>query len=64
MSLEEFAVLHRLDSDWIDLRFECSRITARPDYWYRKELQNTAREFAMEASDILTDTIKKLKHQH
>lgn len=53
MSLEEFARTRQLDQAWLDLRLECNQIVASPDYWYRKELQDVAREFAVKASDIL-----------
>lgn len=59
MPLEDFARIHQVDSSWIYLRLECNRIVARPDYWYRKELQDAAREFAVKASDILAAATRK-----
>lgn len=59
MSLEEFAQIHHLNSDWIELRQQCNRIVARPDYWYRKDLQDQAREFAVNASNVLSAVIKQ-----
>lgn len=59
MSLEEFAEIHQLSSNWIELRQQCNLLVARPDYWYRKDLQDQAREFAAKASDILTAAIKR-----
>lgn len=53
MSLEEFARIHNLGPTWLELRYECNRIVARPDFWYRKELQSAARELAVKASDML-----------
>jgi len=59
MSLEEFARIHNLDPSWLELRRECDRIVARPDFWYRREIQNTARELAEKASDILVAAMKR-----
>lgn len=53
MTLEEFARIHHLDQTWLDLRLKCNEIVALPDYSYRKELQDAAREFAVKASDLL-----------
>lgn len=53
MTLEEFAQLHGLGLAWIELRHECNRIVAQPDFWYRKELRDSARELAVKASDLL-----------
>lgn len=58
MSLEEFARIRHLGSAWIELRRDCNRIVERPGSWYRKDLQDSARKLAMEASDILTASIK------
>lgn len=59
MSLEEFARIHRLAEGWLKLRSECNDVVGRPDFWYRKELQNAARELAVKASDILAAAVKK-----
>lgn len=59
MSLEEFARTHLLDSHWLNLRLECNRIVARPDFWYRRELQDAARQLAVAASNILASDTKK-----
>ncbi|MFZ0661475.1 MAG: hypothetical protein WAM66_02185 [Acidobacteriaceae bacterium] len=59
MTLEEFARIHQLEERWLDLRRDCNEMVERPDFWYRKELQNTAREFAEKASDLLTAAIKR-----
>lgn len=53
MSLEEFAQSHGLDPNWIELRIRCNQIVGQPDFWYRKDLRDSARELAVEASDIL-----------
>lgn len=58
MSLEEFARIHHLESSWINFRRACNQLVARSDYWYRKDLQDNARELAVKASDILTAAIK------
>ncbi len=59
MSLEEFARIHNLDPTWLELRRECDRIVARPDFWYRRELQNAARDLAVKASDMLAAAMKR-----
>lgn len=59
MSLEEFAKMHDLGPLWLALRRECDGIARRPDFWYRRELQNAARELATKASDMLAAAIKK-----
>lgn len=53
MSLEEFARIHNLDPNWVELRQKCNSIAGRADFWYRKEPQNAARELAVTASDML-----------
>ena len=58
MSLEEFAQAHHLGDVWVELRHECNRLVERPDFWYRKEFRDSARELALKASDILAATIK------
>ena len=58
MPLEEFARIHNLGPSWLELRRECDRIVARPDFWYRRELQNAARELAVKASDMLAAAMK------
>ncbi|MGH9588082.1 MAG: hypothetical protein ACRD3F_14100 [Acidobacteriaceae bacterium] len=59
MSLEEFARMNHLDSTWVELRCKCNQIVARPDFWYRGDLRDAARELAVRASDILTAKIKR-----
>lgn len=58
-TLEEFANQHRLPPRWLELRKACDRLTARADFWYRPELLDQARRLAVEASDILTATLKQ-----
>ncbi len=53
MTLEEFARAHELPERWISLRCQCEALTSNPNYWYRPDMQNTARILALEASDIL-----------
>lgn len=53
MTLEEFSQIHHLSREWVDLRSECNRIVGQPDYWYRRDLQESARELAVKASEIL-----------
>ncbi len=53
MALEEFARIHNLDPNWVELRQECNGIAGRADFWYRRGLQNAARELAVTASDML-----------
>ncbi len=52
MTLEEFAKVHQLPERWLLLRYECEALTSNPNYWYRPDMQNTARILAVEASDI------------
>ena len=59
MSLEEFARIHNLGPSWLELRRECDRVVARPDFWYRRELQNAARELAVKASEMLATAMKR-----
>ena len=53
MCLEEFARIHNLGPNWVEIRRECDEIVERPDFWYRKELQSAAQEFAVKASNML-----------
>lgn len=57
-SLEDFARIRHLSPTWIDLRRQCNRIVEQSDFWYRKDLQDRARELAVKASDILTAITK------
>ncbi len=57
MSVEEFARIHPLAPTRFELRHQCNRIVERPDFWYRKELRDSARKLAVKASDILTAVI-------
>lgn len=59
MSLEDFARIHHLPAAWLNLRLECNQIVARPDFWYRRELRDSARELAVAASEILTAATSK-----
>lgn len=58
MTLEDFAESHHLDPTWIELRRQCNHIVKQPDFWYRKELRDAARELAVKASNILADAKK------
>jgi hypothetical protein len=61
MTLREFSVAHRLPSEWVKLR-ECSgQIAARNDFWYRRDLQDEARQLAMRASDILVEATRQVR---
>jgi hypothetical protein len=58
MTLEEFAQIHGLNEEWLKLRRECNEVVAQPDFWYREDLKNRAREIAVKASDILKAAVK------
>jgi len=45
--------MHGLPPEWLSLRHACERITADPAFWYRKDLQEIACNFAKRASEIL-----------
>jgi hypothetical protein len=60
-TLEEFACKHRLPQRWMELREECNRLVARPDFWYRADVRDEARQLAVEASDILSAALKHEK---
>ena len=57
MTLEAFARAHKLPPCWLDLREGCESIVRRPEYWYRHDLQERAKELAVEASEILLRTV-------
>ncbi len=58
MSLEDFAQSHHLEPRWIELRSQCNHIVGQPDFWYRKDLRDSARELAVQASNILAASMK------
>jgi hypothetical protein len=53
MTLEAFARAHKLPPRWLDLRKACESIVRRPDFWYRRDLQERAKKLAVEASEML-----------
>jgi hypothetical protein len=60
MTLREFQVVHHLPSEWVELRERCEQIVMRNDFWYRRDLQDEARQLAIRASDILADLTKQV----
>jgi hypothetical protein len=63
MTLEEFAEIHGLEEEWLELRRECNEVVGQPDFWYREDLKNRAREIAVQASDMLKGTAKGKTNQ-
>lgn len=59
MTLETFARVHDLPARWLELRKDCEDIVARPDFWYRADLQDAAKKLALEASDMLVDALAR-----
>lgn len=57
MTLEAFARAHRLPHRWLDLRKACECIVRQPEFWYQHDLQERAKERAVEASEILMRTV-------
>jgi hypothetical protein len=57
MTLEEFARKNDLPQEWVSQRQECEGIVRDPQFWSHPELQTAARKLALEASDILQNTI-------
>lgn len=61
MTLREFTVAHHLPPEWLELRERCERIVMRDDFWYRRDLQEEARQLATHASDILVDSTQQVR---
>jgi hypothetical protein len=61
MTLRTFSVAHHLPPEWVELRERSEQIAARNDFWYRRDLQDEARQLAMRASDILVDATQQVR---
>jgi hypothetical protein len=55
MSLEQFAKMHGLPARWLSLRRCCETLVRYPQFWSRRDQQDTARKLATEASNILRE---------
>ncbi len=58
MTVEEFARAHDLPPRWLELRRRCEAIVRDLQFWYRPDLQDSARTLAQQASD-LWDSVRK-----
>ena len=57
-TLEEFAGEHELPPRWLEVRRACNQLVEPADFWYRADLRDAARRFAVEASDLFHSGLK------
>lgn len=59
MTLETFAQAHNLPGPWLELRRRCEDVVKQPDFWYRTDLRQQVSDFAVQASNILDQTLRE-----
>jgi hypothetical protein len=59
MTLEAFALAHNLPRPWLELRRRCEEVVRQPDFWYRTDLRQQVSDFAVQASNILDQTLSE-----